>query len=330
MVTGVEIAGLVLAAFPLIISAIEDYTSYVKPLKNGVHYWTELNKLTIAISLQQAFFENNLEVLLDPLVSSASVMKKLLSLPDGPEWHDPDLDDNLKRRLANNYEFYIGTIKTMKNILDNLKDGVGIVDGKARLLCHKTCLIVQIPDKDSRGGWKKRIKFVVKKMEWEKLADNLRDGNNNLNTLLGFSVTLASGRARRNTKLPSSWKNMRDRAVSLYDALASSWNCACAGSHFANLLLEDTFTRPEADNAQSLQLNEFKLWFSFKMDPDDKTRKLPWSWHHAKVTTIPNNPPRENRRSEQFKYTVTRKDASTHNIEDVKGNSIKIAKLTRQ
>ena len=131
MVTGVEISGLVLAAFPLIISAIEDYTSYVKPLKNSVHYWTELIKLTHAIRLQQAFFENNLEVLLDPVVSSASEMQKLLSQPNGPEWHDPDFNDNLKRRLANNYDFYMGTIKAMKNILDRLKDGVGIIDDKA-------------------------------------------------------------------------------------------------------------------------------------------------------------------------------------------------------
>jgi len=135
----------------------------------------------------------------------------------------------------------------------------------------------------------RRIKFSFYKKNWNRLVDQLKDGNNNLRMLLGLRVKLARFRTRRNVELPSSWEGIRERAASLYDALASSWRCRCVFPHCANLLLDDTL---EGEDSQYRPQNiNFKVWFSFQVETDiGCTELLPWYWHLATVSTIYTEP----------------------------------------
>lgn len=64
MVVGVETAGLVLAAVPLIIEGLKTYQKGIRSAKRSITYDVSLRKLVRRIEGQKIFFEDNLQRLL--------------------------------------------------------------------------------------------------------------------------------------------------------------------------------------------------------------------------------------------------------------------------
>lgn len=130
MVTGVETAGLVLGAFPLVVSGIQAYRNGLKPLRIWWRYRTKILEFSETVGVQHIIFENNVELLLDPVVTSNEQMASLLMCPGGDEWKTPGLTKNLKERLSKNYDQYMATLVNMNETLHTLQKNLGIVDGK--------------------------------------------------------------------------------------------------------------------------------------------------------------------------------------------------------
>jgi hypothetical protein len=134
----------------------------------------------------------------------------------------------------------------------------------------------------------KRIKFSLLKKEWEELIKDLNDDNQILRQLLGDSKDLAYGRTRRNIEIPKSWKEMRERASSLLNAMTPTWVCPHEAVHCANLLMEDWGSEDHTVEAYGRKHSDFRLWFSVSdTDADCQSSGLHWDWVHAEVTTIP-------------------------------------------
>jgi hypothetical protein len=131
MVTGVETAGLVLASFPLVVSGIEAYRNGVKPLVRWWQYRTQVLDLYSAVKSQQIMFQNNIERLLDPIVTSGDQMKRLLNSTNmgNTEWQNPKLAETLKRRLSSSYDPYVETVSRQRKTLEKLEAHLGIVAG---------------------------------------------------------------------------------------------------------------------------------------------------------------------------------------------------------
>ena len=103
MVTGVETAGLVLGAFPLILSFLEYYGQGLETLQEWWKFRTEFLSFLHQVGVQSVFFRENLETLLAPIVVSDAEMNALLEHPGGPIWKGPTLDQRLHERLPNSY-----------------------------------------------------------------------------------------------------------------------------------------------------------------------------------------------------------------------------------
>jgi hypothetical protein len=131
--SGVEAAGFVLAAFPLIISALQSYRESLEPLNDWWHYRTRFLKFNNAVKIQCDIFDENIEMLLGPIVSSDSEMASLLSDPGGPKWQQPDLAKKLEQRLPKSYGGYMRTIVEMNETLEKLKTKLGIVEDRVSL-----------------------------------------------------------------------------------------------------------------------------------------------------------------------------------------------------
>ena len=132
MITGVETAGLVLAVFPLIISALEHYREGFEPLKDWWKFQTEFIAFIHVIGEQALLFDENLEELLSPIISSDAEMGELLQNPMGSAWGDPQLETKLRARLPKFFEIYRGMILEMKACLDKLQKKLAMQDGKVR------------------------------------------------------------------------------------------------------------------------------------------------------------------------------------------------------
>lgn len=130
MLTGVETAGLVLASFPLLISALEHYREGFESLKEWWKFRTEFLAFVHDIGRQSVLFNENLEELLSPLITSDTEMSTLLEDPCGAAWRTPALEEKLKDRLPKSYQSYRNTIDDMYEAMDILQRKLGLEDGK--------------------------------------------------------------------------------------------------------------------------------------------------------------------------------------------------------
>lgn len=135
--SGVEAAGLVLAAFPLLISALEDYRQGFEVLEDWWQIQREYKKCKQNLKLQKLVFEENLEELLRPIVRDEDELSLLLADPGGGKWKDRGLEQDLKERLPKSYEIYLEIIDEVNRVMENLKDELGSskVHFQNRLAC---------------------------------------------------------------------------------------------------------------------------------------------------------------------------------------------------
>ena len=90
-----------------------------------------------------------------------------------------------------------------------------------------------------------------------------------------------------------SFTRVRERALSLYDALSRGWECACQDPHLANLRLEARrYIAPQSHQGVGGKEEEeirFKFLFSFCSPSADQTtstgaRSL--DWHEAELAPL--------------------------------------------
>ena len=124
--SGIELAGIVLGAFPLLISALEHYRESAEVLEDWWQIKKEYKKCKNEIKVQELAFENNLERFLLPLIVDDHDIAALIADPGGEKWKDPDLEFELKARLPKSYELFLDTISDINLTMDGLKDELGI------------------------------------------------------------------------------------------------------------------------------------------------------------------------------------------------------------
>lgn len=124
--SGIEIAGLLLGAFPLLVSALENYRQSAEVLEDWWQIKKEYKRCKNEIKAQELAFENNLERFLLPLVVDDDEIATLIAEPGGERWKDPTLEDKLKDRLPKSYGLFLDTIYDIKSTVDGLKEELGV------------------------------------------------------------------------------------------------------------------------------------------------------------------------------------------------------------
>ncbi|KAI9668915.1 MAG: hypothetical protein M1829_005227 [Trizodia sp. TS-e1964] len=266
MLTGVELAGIILATFPLVISGLEHYENGFQQIKDWIRFRADFAKFMNALCRQRIFFRQNIEELLAPVVASEYEMSQLLDNPGGQAWADPELNEKLIMRLPGEYEYecYISTAVSILELLEKLKLKLKIVEGQL----HWT----ESGSSSGRIRWEyefKRISYTFGKKKREKLMSDLEKHNNEIQTLLGNSERLEPMRRRRRSAIPSFFQRIRTQACSLHSALNRAWKCECSSSHATKLLLEK---RVNKDGMGLAMIEEspavkFGVFFCLKTQP---------------------------------------------------------------
>src|ERR1700712_3587977 len=123
--SGLEAAGFVLAAFPLLISALEHYRASAEVLSDWWQVKREYRKCRDEIRFHQLAFEQNLEKYLLPLIVDEDELQDLIADPGGPRWREPELEERLKDRLPKAYDLYFSTILQMNETMKDLEKELG-------------------------------------------------------------------------------------------------------------------------------------------------------------------------------------------------------------
>ncbi|KAL9618858.1 MAG: hypothetical protein Q9160_006448 [Pyrenula sp. 1 TL-2023] len=217
--SGIEAAGLVLGALPLVIAGLKFYIEGV----------TTITK----------YLRNICEELLQGLIEGQK-MNLLLRSPGGHLWKDAQLEQKLRRRLQAAYVGYLDTLK----------------DGKVRVLWHhcEVEVFIRRPVRhllsnsllsdwarfDDTSAFKRqfeRLRFSLNPPEYKNLTRRIRIYNQSLGQITSQSLRLEPSRIKRSQCVPS-FKDLQNYAKSVYATLLSGWRCGCRSSHIARLRLE--------------------------------------------------------------------------------------------
>lgn len=124
MLTGVEVAGLVLAAVPILLTALEHYRQGFESVKIAKNYLQHLRLLRREVKIQLSIFRHTLEHLLGYTVSPR-ILRSLLREPDGQLWYEPDIQRQLKPFLGDSYEPFCETVIEFREIVVELLEKFG-------------------------------------------------------------------------------------------------------------------------------------------------------------------------------------------------------------
>lgn len=131
--SGLEVAGVVLGALPLVIAALEQYTQGIHTAKRYWRYKPELRSLTVQIRTEHRIYVNTLEQLLTGIVRMEH-MSELLSNPDGDTWRDVQLNNSMKERLSDAYDVYFDNVRAMSAALKKIMEELALdPDGKVQV-----------------------------------------------------------------------------------------------------------------------------------------------------------------------------------------------------
>jgi hypothetical protein len=125
--SGIEVVGLLLGVFPLLISAAEHYKEGFKPCVKWKRFRTEFIGFINAVDTQKLLFKKVLKRFLISAGIPDEEVDKFMTDPEYEGWKRGDTVIMLKERLGDSYEVYISTIKAMHDLMREIQ----------KLLCLK-------------------------------------------------------------------------------------------------------------------------------------------------------------------------------------------------
>jgi len=125
---GFEIAGLVLGIIPVMIIGLQEV--HGRTSKILFKHQHVIASFIRELDMEHAQLRSTLEKMLSGLVNEIE-LAQLLEDQQHPIWKDPDLENRMKQRLGPEaYRIYITTVSRVANALIDLRDDVGLNQGK--------------------------------------------------------------------------------------------------------------------------------------------------------------------------------------------------------
>ncbi|CAN9451693.1 unnamed protein product [Alternaria alternata] len=259
--SGLEVAGIVLGAFPLLLAAIEHWHDIANIYELYRRTRRRYKECQHDIEYEKIICRRNLEALLTPILLDADEVDRLVADPGGQGWSDPALQERLEERLHGSYHVYREIITKMEDIVHKLKKELSIDEGstpsKLSTPEHQgdTQDGTSSPQKSTKpsiisgameyGKYKKfQIKFSLRERVRNDLLDELNKCNKRLKNLLSSSdrvsssQNVASGHGKEVSKIDKTFAKIARRSDQLFKALNNAWQCSCQAHHSASLLLE--------------------------------------------------------------------------------------------
>jgi hypothetical protein len=132
--SGIEIAGLVLGAFPLLIQVLKTYREGAEALNDWWRIERAYKKTCQDLSYHQILFEGNVERFLLPLVADDDELLVLMADPAGGAWENVELEARLRQRLPKSYDLFLDIMGDISDLVDALKKELGVKEKFGALL----------------------------------------------------------------------------------------------------------------------------------------------------------------------------------------------------
>lgn len=288
--SGFELAGVILAAFPLVISGLEHWREVATIWGFYRRISKEYRKSHSDLLYHEILYKRNLEKLLSPLVEEpnrADKVARLISDPSSQEWKDRTIQERLEMRLKDSYSLYMVIMSELKEAMEAFGKDLSLGDQNIqRKLSSLQPKHQQLPISPHPSEVPGRMASAKAKWDYEKFRprysfnedvrtklvgqlnecnQRLREPLNTDDTLSTPESTVSADRTYEKT-LEIAFKRSRKRSRLLFLALQRSWRCACQANHYVHLRLEH---RTQLETP-------FEVILSSNLSSSDLP--LSWSW----------------------------------------------------
>ncbi|MCJ1261436.1 hypothetical protein MMC22_001300 [Lobaria immixta] len=259
--SGVEIAGLVLGAMPIVYAALENYEQALDPFKAFARWRGDLGDLIRDLWFQHTSYDLSIQALLISITTDEEHDNMTNDL-GSPLWKSGGKADALRGRLGIAYHAYMQTIERIHEISKELAENLNIEGAdkisrqglEAIVLANKPLKSHGIPE----FHFRKRVKFTMRKQKAKELLMELKVCTERLDTYADKSERLQEPyKAEKRSKFKVSLQSIENNAARLYDVLSRTW-CSTHSSHQAGLLLEQRLVKrqKQATNQQRKDAEE--------------------------------------------------------------------------
>lgn len=126
--SGFEIAGLVLGGFPILLNILDYYERSFAPLDEWWNFRRRFVQFVDDVSQQQMLFQQNLALLLDPVIDDNETFTTLLNDPGTTTWQAANLNEVLGERLGLHRTRFLRVLTDMDEVMRKLRKLLGVKD----------------------------------------------------------------------------------------------------------------------------------------------------------------------------------------------------------
>lgn len=125
--SGFEIAGIVLGAFPIALELLDRYREVAKRMGLWRHIGKHHNHCKTKLAIQRLQYSHHLKKLLLPIEDmDKQIIKQLMDNPKGNSWKEGTTADQLRKRLGASYGPYISIMEMFDESLTNIRDQLAL------------------------------------------------------------------------------------------------------------------------------------------------------------------------------------------------------------
>ncbi|KAK2008318.1 hypothetical protein LZ32DRAFT_640756 [Colletotrichum eremochloae] len=183
--SGFEIAGVVLGAFPILCDTAKDLATVFKKTKSWWQFETSFENFVSAITTQEIAYIQVLERLLDPLDITNGEYDGLLRDPRSTLWQEPHIQEELRHCLPQNkFPWFMWNLSELNSAIEGLQSLLPI--DKAR----QCCITVYYLDSANIESELYRLQTSFSN-EKDRLLKRITDINNDLHQFFDRGSTVA-------------------------------------------------------------------------------------------------------------------------------------------
>ncbi|KAI4100086.1 MAG: hypothetical protein LQ339_005608 [Xanthoria mediterranea] len=209
--SGIEVAGLALAVFPILINGLNHVVAGIESVKRWKRYRFKLKDYADILESASVYFLDTLDELLSDIVDSDVELSILLANPGGSPWKEKAYDERLRRRLDRSYNSYLKTVSRLVQALQGMCERLGVDKAGS----------VKWDDYSILEREMKRVKLTFSKNVYKELLDDIRLANQDLRDFTRQNIALEpKKRQRKGRTAVSDLRNIRRHAASLHQVLS--------------------------------------------------------------------------------------------------------------
>ncbi|KAI1117725.1 hypothetical protein F5Y14DRAFT_321267 [Nemania sp. NC0429] len=247
--SGFEIAGIVLGAYPILFESAKSLRGALRKCKSWWLFEREFDDFLSEVQKEWVEFSQILEILLDPLDLAPDERKKLQDYPECDLWHEPHIQSQLQERIQPKYyEWFMGQLADMNNTLNELHDLLPIANVH---LLDSVSLEAEL-FRLSRSFSSRKNKLLATVQNRNAALYNFLEKASHVERL-NNSAVFSKSSLRANFKKV---RNLQNHSHYAFLFLQNKWACSCSQRHHCGITIEQS----ETDQSISLLVsNEEKF-----------------------------------------------------------------------